>query len=69
MPSCIMHPHDKLRREVAIVRFVKEKTKSPVPKVVTFGTTANNHDPSIGSFLITEWVEGLPATTVVEELP
>lgn len=37
-----------IRREVVIMRFVKEKTRIPVPKVTTFGTAADNHDPSIG---------------------
>ncbi|TIA07989.1 hypothetical protein D6C80_09482 [Aureobasidium pullulans] len=37
--------------------------------VIAFGTAANNHDPSIGPFLITEWVEGIPVTSLIEELP
>ncbi|THZ98484.1 hypothetical protein D6C82_05761 [Aureobasidium pullulans] len=37
--------------------------------VTAFGTAADNHDPSIGPFLITEWVEGIPVTSLIEELP
>ncbi|THW08543.1 hypothetical protein D6D24_09119 [Aureobasidium pullulans] len=69
IPGRVMHPDEKIRREVAIMRFVKEKTKIPVPKVIAFGTAADNHDPSIGPFLITDWVEGIPVTSLIEELP
>jgi aminoglycoside phosphotransferase (APT) family kinase protein len=64
-----MHPDEKIRREVAVMRLVKEKTKIPLPKVIAFGTAADNHDPSIGPFLITEWVEGITVTSLIEELP
>ena len=69
IPGRVMHPDEKIRREVAVMRFVKEKTKVPLPKVIAFGTAADNHDPSIGPFLITEWVEGIPVTSLIEELP
>ncbi|TIA29420.1 hypothetical protein D6C79_09944 [Aureobasidium pullulans] len=69
IPGRVMHPDEKLRREVAIMRFVKEKTNIPAPEVIAFGTAADNHDPSIGPFLITGWIEGIPVTTVIEELP
>ncbi|THY76593.1 hypothetical protein D6C87_04364 [Aureobasidium pullulans] len=69
IPGRVMHPDEKIRREVAVMRFVKEKTKILLPKVIAFGTAADNHDPSIGPFLITEWVEGIPVTSLIEELP
>ncbi|TIA81986.1 hypothetical protein D6C76_02613 [Aureobasidium pullulans] len=69
IPGRVMHPDEKIRREVAVMKFVKEKTKIPLPKVIAFGTAADNHDPSIGPFLNTEWVEGIPVTSLIEELP
>lgn len=64
-----MYPYEKICREVAIMRFVKENTTIPIPKVIAFGTAAENHDPAIGPFLITEWVEGKPVTAFLEKLP
>ncbi|KAI5236517.1 hypothetical protein E4T43_08568 [Aureobasidium subglaciale] len=69
IPSRVMHPDEKTRREAAVMMFVKEHTQIPVPKVIALGAAADNHDPLIGPFLITEWVEGKPLTTVLEELP
>lgn len=69
IPGRVMHSYEKIRREVAIMRFVKENTRIPVPKVIAFGTAAENHDPAIGPFLITEWVEGRPVTAFLEKLP
>jgi aminoglycoside phosphotransferase (APT) family kinase protein len=64
-----MHPYEKIRREVAIMKFVKENTTIPVPRVIAFGIAAENHDPAIGPFLITDWVEGKPVTAFLEKLP
>ncbi|KAG9533322.1 hypothetical protein KCU93_g321, partial [Aureobasidium melanogenum] len=69
IPGRVMHPYEKIRREVAIMKFVKENTTIPVPKVIAFGIAAENHDPAIGPFLITEWVEGKPVTAFLEKLP
>ncbi|KAK6000367.1 hypothetical protein QM012_003613 [Aureobasidium pullulans] len=69
IPGRVMHPYEKICREVAIMRFVKENTTIPVPKVIAFGTAADNHDPAIGPFLITDWAEGVPVTAFLERLP
>lgn len=69
IPGRVMYPYEKVRREVAIMRFVKENTRIPVPRVIAFGTAAENHDPAIGPFLITDWVEGKPVTAFLEKLP
>jgi hypothetical protein len=64
-----IYPEEKLRREVAVLRFRKEKTRVPVPEVIAFGMAVDNHDPGMGPFLITEWIEGVPLSSVMEELP
>ena len=64
-----MYPYEKICREVAIMKFVGENTSIPVPRVIAFGTAAENHDPAIGPFLITEWIEGIPVTAFLEKLP
>ncbi|KAG9562664.1 hypothetical protein KCU77_g3444, partial [Aureobasidium melanogenum] len=64
-----MHPYEKIRREVAIMKFVKENTTIPVPRVIAYGAAAENHDPAIGPFLITEWVEGKPITAFLAKPP
>jgi hypothetical protein len=32
-----------IRREVAVMRFLKERTRVPVPQVIAFGMAADNH--------------------------
>lgn len=36
----IMYPEEKVRREVAVMRFLKERTFIPVPEVIAFGMAA-----------------------------
>ncbi|TAQ85057.1 hypothetical protein B7494_g6612 [Chlorociboria aeruginascens] len=62
-------PEEKVRREVAVVRFIKEKTLIPVPAVIAFGMAADNHDLEMGPFIIEEWIDGVPLSTIMEELP
>jgi hypothetical protein len=69
IPGQVMHPEEKIRREVAVLKFLREKTKVPVPGFVAFGTASENHDPEIGPFLITEWVEGVPLSTILTVQP
>lgn len=65
----VIHTEEKIRREVAIMRFLKERTRVPVPQVIAFGMAADNYDPEMGPFIITEWIEGIPLSTIMEELP
>ncbi len=65
----VMHPEEKVRREVAVMRFMKERTRVPVPKIIASGMAADNHDPEMGPFIIEEWIEGVPLSTIMEELP
>ncbi|KAF4624225.1 hypothetical protein G7Y89_g13947 [Cudoniella acicularis] len=65
----VMYPEEKVRREVAVMRFMKEKTLVPVPEIIAFGMAADNHDPEMGPFIIEEWIDGVPLSTIMEELP
>jgi hypothetical protein len=65
----VMHAEEKVRREVAVMKFIKEETSIPVPAVIAFGMASDNHDPQIGPFIITEWIEGVPLSDIMEELP
>lgn len=69
IPGRVMHPYEKICREVAIMRFVQENTRIPVPRVIAFGSAAENRDPAIGPFVITDWIEGKPVTAFLEKLP
>ncbi|KAH0354675.1 hypothetical protein KCU81_g1262, partial [Aureobasidium melanogenum] len=65
----VMHPEEKVRREVAVLKFVQEKTQIPVPKLIAYGSASDNHDPEIGPYLISEWVRGKPLVELLEQLP
>ena len=65
----VMYPEEKVQREVAVMRFMKERTLIPVPEVIAFGMAADNHDPEMGPFIIEEWIDGVPLSTIMEELP
>ena len=65
----VMHTEEKIRREVAVLKFIKERTLIPVPKVIAFGMAADNCHPEMGPFIITEWIEGVPLSTIMEKLP
>ncbi|KAH9211485.1 kinase-like domain-containing protein [Leptodontidium sp. 2 PMI_412] len=65
----VMYPDEKVRREVAVMIFLKEKTLIPVPEVIAFGMAADNHVSEMGPFIIEEWIDGVPLSTVMEELP
>lgn len=69
IPGRIMHPEEKIRREVEVMKFFQHKTNIPAPEFVAFGTAADNHDHVIGPFLITTWVQGVSLTSIMEELP
>jgi aminoglycoside phosphotransferase (APT) family kinase protein len=65
----VLFPEEKVRREVAVMTFLREKTRVPVPKVIAFGIAVGNHDPDMGPFIITEWIEDISLSSVMEELP
>ncbi|KAH0371531.1 hypothetical protein KCU65_g1677, partial [Aureobasidium melanogenum] len=69
LPGRVMHPEEKLRREVAVLRHIEHNTRIPVPKFIAFGSALENEDPEVGPFIITTWVEGVSLQSVLEELP
>lgn len=56
VPGKTMFPNEKVRNEVAIMKFIEQRTNIPIPSVVAFGMAEDN--PSgLGSFIITTFVE------------
>ncbi|KAI4716723.1 hypothetical protein E4T48_07044 [Aureobasidium sp. EXF-10727] len=69
VPGRVMYPEEKVRQEAAVLEFIKHNTQVPVPKLIAFGSSSENHDPEVGPFIITTWIEGVPLTKVLEQLP
>ncbi|EHK99636.1 putative Altered inheritance of mitochondria protein 9, mitochondrial [Glarea lozoyensis 74030] len=65
----VMFPEEKVQREVAVMKFLKQNTFVPVPGVIAYGMAADNHDPGMGLFIIEEWIDGVPLSTLMEEHP
>lgn len=64
-----MYPDEKVLREVAVMRFIREKTQIPVLRLIAFGMAADDFDPGIGPFIITEWIDGVTLSSVIEVPP
>lgn len=56
LPGKTMFPEEKVCREVAVMRFLTEKTSIPVPFVLYSGTTEESPD-GLGPFIIMEFIE------------
>ncbi|KAK6008412.1 hypothetical protein QM012_000315 [Aureobasidium pullulans] len=69
VPGWVMDPDEKVRREVAVLRFLQEKTQIPIPRLIAYGSASENHDSEIGPFVISEWVDGKSLNSMLEELP
>ena len=52
-----MDGDEKLRREVAVMRLVREKTNIPVPKVHAWGLS-NDNPLGLGAFIVMEYIPG-----------
>jgi aminoglycoside phosphotransferase (APT) family kinase protein len=52
-----MRPAEKVNQEVAIMKFVREKTKIPIPEFIAC-STAKGHFAGLGPFIIMEFIEG-----------
>ncbi|KFZ09600.1 hypothetical protein V502_08630 [Pseudogymnoascus sp. VKM F-4520 (FW-2644)] len=52
-----MFAEQKVRAEVATIRYIKEKTDIPVPTVIAYGM-ADDNPTGLGPFLITTFVKG-----------
>jgi len=55
-PGVHMFPEEKVRKEVAVMKYISEHTTIPVPFVLHHGT-AEECPGSLGPFIIMEWVE------------
>lgn len=69
IPGKVMYPEEKVRREATVLRFIEQNTRIPTPKFIACGTAIDNHDPRIGPFIITEWVEGVTLASIMKEQP
>ena len=58
IPGAVMHPEAKVRHEVAVMRYLYEKTSIPVPKIIAWGTAKDNIFEGVGPFIIMEFVQG-----------
>lgn len=56
MPGIVKFPEEKVRTEVATMRYIQEHTTIPVPFVLHCGTSEESPD-GLGPFIIMEWVE------------
>jgi aminoglycoside phosphotransferase (APT) family kinase protein len=68
IPGRAMHPEEKTKQEVATLKFLREKTKIPVPALVAYGMGCDNH-LGLGPFIITEFVKGRPLSEVLQVNP
>jgi hypothetical protein len=55
-PGAIMFPEEKLRNEVAIMRYIRDKTSIPIPFIYHWGN--RDHSPlKVGPFIIMDCIE------------
>jgi hypothetical protein len=59
IPGRVMFAEQKLRNEVATMKFIKEKIDIPVPTVIAYGM-ADDNPTGLGPFLIITFAEGTP---------
>lgn len=57
VPGDVMRPAEKINQEVAVMKFIEEKTKIPIPKVIASGVAKGQFD-GLGPFIIMEFIEG-----------
>lgn len=55
-PGVVMFPEEKVRKEVATMRYIQENTSIPVPMVLHYGM-ADECPYNLGPFIIMEYVE------------
>lgn len=56
-PGRSMHMEEKVRGEVAVMKYIKSNTSIPVPDIIAFGTAEDNVG-GFGPFMITEFMIG-----------
>lgn len=57
IPGKTVFPEKKFSNKVATMKFIRERTSIPVPKVIAHGTAADNNT-GLGPFIIMTWIEG-----------
>lgn len=55
-PGVVMFPEENVRNEVAVMRFIEQKTNIPVPHVIYSGMT-NESPYCLGPFIIMDYIE------------
>lgn len=55
-PGRIMFPEEKVRKEVAVMRFLRQNTKIPVPEVIAYSTRGDDSPAGLGPFILMEYV-------------
>jgi len=62
----VMHGDEKVRHEVAVMKFIKEKTSIPMPSIIAWGSSSDN-PLGLGSFIIMEFIEGEPLDRILRQ--
>jgi hypothetical protein len=57
---------EKVRNEVQVLKFLREKTTIPVPRVVSWGMTEDSPE-HLGPFIIMDYVEGTCLATILKQ--
>lgn len=61
LPYRLLQRDAHTEREVAILKFLRERTAIPVPEVIAYGFGETAH-PDLGPFIITTFAYGIPLT-------
>ena len=69
IPGAVMHPEAKVRHEVAVMRYLYEKTSIPVPRIVAWGTAQDNIFEGVGPFIIMDFVQGKSLYEILKGAP
>ncbi|GAM88686.1 hypothetical protein ANO11243_067200 [Dothideomycetidae sp. 11243] len=67
-PSFTLHGDEKIHREVAVLKYLRQNTSIPVPRVYTWGTSKDNSS-GLGPFIIMELLRGVPLSAIVRDEP
>ncbi|KAB8343061.1 hypothetical protein FH972_022655 [Carpinus fangiana] len=67
-PGQVKFPEEKVRNEVATMRFIQEHTTIPVPFVLHYGMSDESPD-GLGPFIIMEWIESSTSLYDLLRLP
>jgi aminoglycoside phosphotransferase (APT) family kinase protein len=66
MPGKVMYLAEKIRREVATMKFIHAKTQIRIPKLIAYGM---EDDLGLGPFIITEFIRGKSLDKLWKENP